>query len=46
MSVFLLGNISMTFVIFQSSADIPHVPCAKPLFLLTANEDSVLKVWE
>jgi hypothetical protein len=43
-SVYLLGNISMTFVIFRSSVDIPHGPRGKPPFLLTANEDSVLKV--
>jgi hypothetical protein len=46
MPVFLLGNISMTFLIFQSSADIPHGPPAKPSSLLTANKDTVLKVWE
>jgi hypothetical protein len=44
MSLFLLGNISMTFVRFQSSVDIPHGLHAKPSSLLPANTITVLKV--
>jgi hypothetical protein len=46
MPVFLVGNISTTFLIVQSSGDILHGPPAKPPFLLTVNKDTVLKVWE
>jgi hypothetical protein len=38
-SAFPLGNVSMTFPIFQSSAGTLHDPHAKPAFLLTTNKD-------